>query len=298
MTDFEPKIVGFLCNWCSYAGADLAGVSRFQYPPNIRIIRVMCSGRIDPFIVLEAFASGLDGVFIGGCHPGDCHYLEGNYQAQRKIKMTHQLVKKVGLESGRLRLEWVAASEGERFSNVVTEFTNQVKELGPSPLAGDNPDPKLLTNLIAAKQAALDFRLRAIVAKEWKIVEIGNVYGEKKEQEEWAEFMNDAIDADDAETIIKAAHGMERAWRKLDALARERGHRPPGETIWLRHHPHHGKCVIYCSDASIADLPQDVPHFHIDEVVKFIPAALFDVKKNFPDSTVAEVRDLNDEIPF
>jgi hypothetical protein len=110
--------------------------------------------------------------------------------------------------------------------------------------------------------------------------------------------LNDAIDADDAETIIKAAHGMERAWRKLDALARERGHRPPGETVWLRQHPHHGKCVIYSSDASIADLPQDVPHFHIDEVVKFIPAALFDVKKNFPDSTVAEVRDLNDEIPF
>lgn len=196
MTGFEPKIAGFLCNWCSYAGADLAGVSRFQYPPNIRIIRVMCSGRIDPFIVLEAFASGLDGIFIGGCHPGDCHYLEGNYQAQRKIKMTHQLVKKVGLETERLRLEWVAASEGERFSNVVTEFTNQIKELGPSPLAGDTPDNKLLTNLNAAKHAALDFRLRAIVAKEWKIVEIGNVYGEKKKQTEWDEFMTEAIDAE------------------------------------------------------------------------------------------------------
>lgn len=196
MAEFEPKIVGFLCNWCSYAGADLAGVSRFQYPPNIRIIRVMCSGRIDPYIVLEAFASGLDGVFIGGCHPGDCHYLEGNYQAQRKIKMTHQLVKKVGLEPERLRLEWVAASEGERFSNVVTDFTNQIKELGPSPLTGDEPSSKLLVNLNAAKQAALDFRLRAIVAKEWRIVELGNVYGEKKEQTEWDEFMNEAVEAE------------------------------------------------------------------------------------------------------
>lgn len=110
--------------------------------------------------------------------------------------------------------------------------------------------------------------------------------------------LNDAIDANDAETIMKAAPGMERAWRKLDALAREKGHRPPGETVWLRQHPHHGKCVIYSSDASIADLPQDIPRFHIDEVVKFIPAALFDVKKHFPDSTVAEVRELDDQIPF
>jgi coenzyme F420-reducing hydrogenase delta subunit len=193
MTDFEPKIVGFLCNWCSYAGADLAGVSRFQYPPNIRIIRVMCSGRIDPYLVLEAFAQGVDGVFIGGCHPGDCHYLEGNYQAERKIKMTKQLVKKSGLEPQRLRMEWVAASEGERFAQLMREFSKQVKELGPSPLSGAASNAKLIANLDAAKHAALDFRLRAIVAKEWKIVEQGNVYGETKTQEEWDEFMEDAI---------------------------------------------------------------------------------------------------------
>ncbi len=193
MPDFEPKIVGFLCNWCSYAGADLAGVSRFQYPPNIRIIRVMCSGRIDPYIVLEAFAQGVDGVFIGGCHPGDCHYLEGNYQAERKIKMTRQLVKKAGLEPERLRMEWVAASEGERFAILMREFPKQVKELGPSPLSGEKPDEKLLANINAAKLAALDFRLRAIVAKERKIVEQGNVYGETKTQDEWDEFMEDAI---------------------------------------------------------------------------------------------------------
>lgn len=193
---FEPRIVGFLCNWCSYAGADLAGVSRFQYPPNIRIIRVMCSGRIDPYIVLEAFAQGVDGVFIGGCHPGDCHYLEGNYQAERKIKMTRQLVKKAGLDPERLRLEWVAASEGERFAKLQREFTEQVKKLGPSPLSGEKPDEKLLANINAAKLAALDFRLRAIVAKERKIVEQGNVYNEKKSQEEWDDFMEDAIIAE------------------------------------------------------------------------------------------------------
>jgi coenzyme F420-reducing hydrogenase delta subunit len=193
MPNFEPKIVGFLCNWCSYAGADLAGVSRFQYPHNIRIIRVMCSGRIDPYIVLEAFAQGIDGVFIGGCHPGDCHYLEGNYQAQRKIKMTKQLVKKAGIEPERLRMEWVAASEGERFAILMREFPKQVKELGPSPLSGGSPDVKLVANLDAAKLAALDFRLRAIVAKEWKIVEQGNVYGETKAQDEWDEFMEDAV---------------------------------------------------------------------------------------------------------
>jgi F420-non-reducing hydrogenase iron-sulfur subunit len=196
LTKFEPKIVGFLCNWCCYAGADLAGVSRFQYPSNIRIIRVMCSGRIDPYIILEAFASGADGIFIGGCHPGDCHYLEGNYQAERKIKMTRQLVKKSGLEPERLRLEWVAASEGERFAKIMREFPEQIRELGPSPLAGDNPDEKLLANINAAKLAALDFRLRAIVAKEIKIVEQGNVYGETKSQEEWDEFMQDAIEAE------------------------------------------------------------------------------------------------------
>jgi NADH-quinone oxidoreductase subunit E len=196
MGEFEPKIVGFLCNWCSYAGADLAGVSRFQYPPNIRIIRVMCSGRIDPYLVLEAFAQGVDGVFIGGCHPGDCHYLEGNYQAQRKIKMTRQLVKTAGLAPERLRMEWVAASEGERFAILMREFPKQIQELGPSPLSGEKPDEKLLANINAAKDAALDFRLRAIVSKERKIVEQGNVYNETKSQEEWDEFMQDAIEVE------------------------------------------------------------------------------------------------------
>ncbi|MDH5634845.1 MAG: hydrogenase iron-sulfur subunit [Candidatus Bathyarchaeota archaeon] len=137
MTDreFEPKIVGFLCNWCAYAGADLAGVSRMQYPPNVRIIRVMCSGRIDPAFVLEAFKDGADGVLVAGCHlPSDCHYLSGNFKALRRIFLLKKVLEQFGFEPERLRLEWVSASEGDRFATVIREMVKEVKELGPSPL--------------------------------------------------------------------------------------------------------------------------------------------------------------------
>jgi len=134
MTEFKPKIVGFLCNWCSYAGADLAGVSRIQYPPTVRIVRVMCSGRIDPTFILEAFRSGADGVLVAGCHPGDCHYLAGNYKAQRRIIMLKRLLEQFGLEPGRLKLEWVSASEGDRFARVIKDMTEEIRKLGPSPL--------------------------------------------------------------------------------------------------------------------------------------------------------------------
>nr|MDO8080067.1 hydrogenase iron-sulfur subunit [Candidatus Freyarchaeota archaeon] len=135
MAEFEPKIVAFCCSWCSYAGADLAGVSRLQYPTNIQIIRVMCSGRIDPTFVLEAFKNGADGVLVAGCHiPSDCHYLSGNLRAQRRIAITKNLLKQFGLEPERLRLEWVSASEGDKFAAVVKEMTEKIKELGPSPL--------------------------------------------------------------------------------------------------------------------------------------------------------------------
>ena len=133
---FEPKILGFLCNWCSYAGADLAGVSRFQYPPNIRIIRVMCSARVNPAFVLKALLSGIDGVLVGGCHPGDCHYIKGNYYTRRRMTALRRLLKIVGLEPDRVRLEWVSASEGIRFAQVVREFTETIKGLGPNPLKG------------------------------------------------------------------------------------------------------------------------------------------------------------------
>jgi F420-non-reducing hydrogenase iron-sulfur subunit len=132
---FEPKIIGFLCNWCSYAGADLAGVSRIQYPPNIRIIRVMCSGRIDPTFILEAFKDGADGVLIAGCHlPSDCHYLTGNFKALRRVSLLRRVLKDFGIEPERVRLEWVSASEGDRFAAIVRDMVEEIKKLGPSPL--------------------------------------------------------------------------------------------------------------------------------------------------------------------
>jgi F420-non-reducing hydrogenase iron-sulfur subunit len=134
---FEPKIIGFLCNWCSYAGADLAGVSRIQYPPNIRIIRVMCSGRIDPAFVLEAFKDGADGVLVAGCHlPSDCHYISGNFKALRRVTLLKEVLKDFGIEPERLRLEWISASEGDKFAAVVRNMVDELKKLGPNPLAG------------------------------------------------------------------------------------------------------------------------------------------------------------------
>ncbi|RLI00009.1 methyl-viologen-reducing hydrogenase subunit delta [Candidatus Bathyarchaeota archaeon] len=133
--EFEPKIIGFLCNWCSYAGADLAGISRIQYPANIRIIRVMCSGRVDPTFILEAFKNGADGVLVAGCHPpDDCHYISGNLKAQRRIMLLREVLKELGIEPERLRLEWISASEGDRFATIIREMVEEIKKLGPNPL--------------------------------------------------------------------------------------------------------------------------------------------------------------------
>ena len=128
---FEPRIVGFLCNWCTYTGADLAGTARVKYSPNIRSIRVMCSGRVDPVFIVKALYEGADGVLIGGCHPGDCHYQEGNYKALRRYLLLKRFLPEYGIEPERVRLEWVSASEGERFGHVVDEFTETIRALGP-----------------------------------------------------------------------------------------------------------------------------------------------------------------------
>ncbi len=128
---FEPRIVGFLCRWCSYTGADLAGTSRIQYPSNVVPIRVMCSGRVDPTFVMKAFSEGADAVLIAGCHPGDCHYQEGNYKAMRRDRMLMRLLDRFGIERERVRLEWVSASEGDKFAKVVKELTETTKKLGP-----------------------------------------------------------------------------------------------------------------------------------------------------------------------
>jgi F420-non-reducing hydrogenase iron-sulfur subunit len=134
MDNFEPKIVAFCCNWCSYAGADLAGTSRIQYSPNIRVIRVMCSGRVNPLFVIKALSIGADGVLILGCHPGDCHYIEGNYKTMRRIPLLKKMMKQLGIEEERVRLEWVSASEGAKFAEVTNDFTQSVRNLGPSSL--------------------------------------------------------------------------------------------------------------------------------------------------------------------
>jgi F420-non-reducing hydrogenase iron-sulfur subunit len=131
--EYEPLIVSFCCNWCSYAGADLAGVSRLQYPPNIRIIRVMCSGMVHPNLVIDALTKGADGVLMCGCHPGDCHYKEGNLKAEKRADAIFLMLEDFGLEPERFRLEWVSASEGPRFAQVAREFTDQIKKLGPNP---------------------------------------------------------------------------------------------------------------------------------------------------------------------
>ncbi|NPV50404.1 MAG: hydrogenase iron-sulfur subunit [Candidatus Methanofastidiosum sp.] len=134
MEDFEPKIIAFLCKWCTYAGADLAGVSRLKFSPNAVPIKVMCSGRVDPSFILDAFAKGADGVLVGGCHPGDCHYAQGNYKTLRRVKLLKMLLKDMGLEEERLRLEWISASEGNKFREVVNDMVVKIKEIGPSPL--------------------------------------------------------------------------------------------------------------------------------------------------------------------
>ncbi len=135
---FEPKIVGFFCNWCSYTGADLAGTSRTKYPPNVRIIRVMCSGRVDERLILKAFAIGADGVLVCGCHPGDCHYQKGNLNARRRVAGLKPLLEAIGIGKDRLRLEWISASEGLKVAETVKSFTQTIKGLGPSPFRRQN----------------------------------------------------------------------------------------------------------------------------------------------------------------
>lgn len=130
---FEPKIIGFLCNWCSYRAADLAGTSRIKYQPNVRMIRVMCTGRVSSVLILKAFALGADGVLVSGCHPGQCHYEKGNMSARRRVVAMKPFLDTIGIGQERLRLEWIAASEGPRVAEVVAEFTETIKQLGPSP---------------------------------------------------------------------------------------------------------------------------------------------------------------------
>jgi F420-non-reducing hydrogenase iron-sulfur subunit len=197
MKEFSPKIIGFMCNWCSYAGADLAGISRIKYASNLRIIRVLCSGRVDPYIVLSAFEKGADGVLVAGCHPGDCHYISGNYQAEKKVKTTRKILKKAKIDERRLGLEWISAAEGQRFADVVNEFTALIKELGPLQVG-----PQMVK---AAKEEVADFRIRWLVGKERDLLEKGDVYGEEVLQEEFDKIMDDIIGTQFLRNSILAA---------------------------------------------------------------------------------------------
>jgi len=178
MSTFEPRILGFCCNWCSYAGADLAGVSRMQYPLNIRIVRVMCSGRVDSKFVLEGFLVGADGVLVLGCHPGECHYASGNYEAMNMEIETRKLLEYIGIDSKRFLLDWVSASEGGRFAELVTGLTKQVRELGPLGEPEGMSAEELEFVLKAAKAASESERLRGVAGKQTEFTTEGNKYGE------------------------------------------------------------------------------------------------------------------------
>lgn len=191
---FEPKILGLLCNWCSYAASDLAGISRIQLPPTMRIIRVMCTGSIDPALVFEAFENGIDGVVIMGCHFGDCHYLTGNYNAEKKVKMIKLLLEKTVIDPDRFHLEWVSAAEGPKFAEVVKDFTAKITSLGRNPLFENGETDELkLKEFLGAKHASEAFKLRAVVGRERKLTEEGNVYGDKIPQEEYQEWMKSFV---------------------------------------------------------------------------------------------------------
>lgn len=189
--NFEPRIVSFLCNWCSYAGADMAGVSRFQYPTNIRVIRVMCSGRVDPIIVLESFINNMDGVMVLGCHPGDCHYITGNYYAEKRMDTLQKFFEILGVNPERLLLDWVSASEGERFANLVRDFIEKIKSFGP--LRVDVPLKELQNRLVATRDAFSQQRMRWLINRERDLLESGNVFGERVNQDEFNKVKFEAL---------------------------------------------------------------------------------------------------------
>jgi F420-non-reducing hydrogenase iron-sulfur subunit len=155
---WKPRIVAFFCNWCTYTAADLAGVSRLKYASNVRIIRLMCSGRVDPQFILEALAKGADGVLIGGCHPGDCHYVEGNYKMLRRFQMLKRMLNELGIEEQRVRLEWISAAEGEKVKRVINDMVAQVEKLGPlgmpQKFADWDQEMEQLSERVAAQAAA------------------------------------------------------------------------------------------------------------------------------------------------
>lgn len=197
--EFEPHLLGFLCTWCAYAGADLAGVSRLHYPANLRVIRVKCSGRVDPAFVVDGFLAGMDGVLVGGCHPGECHYIRGNCEAMNTINITKLLLKHIKVDPRRLRLCWVSASEGVRFSRVVQEFTDDVRKLGPLGQGEAEDKTKLTLELRAARAVAGRQKMRWLLGQVTPLTEKGNHYGERFTYHE-LERMFSGVISDELET--------------------------------------------------------------------------------------------------
>lgn len=193
---FRPKIIGFVCNWSLPIEVDLTGQNEIDGYPKINIVRVMCVGRIDPTIVLETFAKGADGVLVIGCEPPDCHYVEGNLQAEQKVKMLKKLLSRAGLEPERLRFALIHAPQIGRFAEIVSDFRNHVMMLGPSSLSGEKPDTNMLLNVEAARAVAEDFRLRVLLGREEELIESGNVYGDKLSQAEFDEVLDEVIGAE------------------------------------------------------------------------------------------------------
>lgn len=213
---WEPKLIGFLCNWCSYAGADLCGVSRYQYPTNIRSVRVMCSTRISPHLVLDLFKAGADGILLGGCHLNDCHYITGNFHTEKRVRLMKKLLEDAGVDPGRLRLEWVSASEGEKFSKVVTEFTDQIRKLGPSTV---KKDETVRAKVTAADEASETFRLRALVGKELNLETKGNVYNNRLDKAEFEKLIDLAtMDEFERSLILVLAKGKPRSVKELGKI--------------------------------------------------------------------------------
>jgi F420-non-reducing hydrogenase iron-sulfur subunit len=197
--DFEPKILAFLCNWCSYAGADLAGVSRFQYPPNIRIMRTMCSGRVDPNYILESLKSGYDAVIVFGCHIGDCHYIVGNEYTVRRMRVLQDLLDLSGIGRGRTALRWVSAAEGQMFADNVTELTNSVKALGPFNVE------EFALQVTALETVLTGQRLRWLTGVERHVTTKTNVYGDKIDQAEYEQVISRAMVDEYEKALILAS---------------------------------------------------------------------------------------------
>ena len=190
---FKPRIIGFVCNWSLPLGMEPEGPSGLKGSPKMHIVRVMCAGRLDPVTVLETFAKGADGILIVGCPSPDCHYVEGNLQAENKVTMLKKLLSLTGIKPERLRLDWAYASEIQPFAKIVDSFRNQIIALGPSPLAGKKQDRQALLNLLAAKEAAADFRLRVLTGREEELTEARNVYGEAIPQGEYDKLLDEIV---------------------------------------------------------------------------------------------------------